>query len=263
MTADAVKALYNLGKSSTFAVRNADKTANGDYVRGLVTAGQTNNAIKAIATWDNAIGKKAGSYVNVVEHAAAPWDPKATKVCTATAAGAAAGKKTAAGLAAYGLKIASDYVNPLIVVSGGVKVANAKDKKTELINQGCAIGGMFAGEKTAYRLLTPEGRALIQDKTFAQKGPIKSLLNVMTKLDKYAANTKSSRFGRIAVPLLKSAAFVCTSVGSYAIGAEIADKINDARGVHPLIKKYEPTPQEVAKNDPPETDINQSLEYIS
>ena len=53
-----------------------------------------------------------------------------------------------------------------------------------------------------------------------------TLLKLMTKLDKYAANSKSSRFGRIAAPLLKSAAFVCTSVGSYAIGAEIADKIN-------------------------------------
>ena len=266
MAADAVTALYNLGKSFTFAKRNVDKTINGDPVRGLVAVAQVNNGIKAIATWDNAVGKTAGNCVNIVEKAAAPWVPEAEKVAKtgAAVAGAVAGKKTVAGLAAYGLKAASNCVNPLIVVSGGVKVANAKDKKTELINQGCAIGGMFAGEKTAYRFLTSEGRALIKDKKFAQKGPVKSLLNLMTKLDKYAANSKSSKFGRIAVPLLKSAAFVSTSVGCYALGSQLADKINEERGVHPLIKNNEHVQQAVAKNNPTETNPNnQFIEYIS
>ena len=284
MSLAAVASLYNLGKSSTFAVRNVDKTANGDYVRGLVAVAQANNGIKAMTEWNNIVGEQAKRYVNAIDKAAKPWD-LTTKTCNATvsgteaaAAGAAtagvataAGKRTFKGLAAYCLKTASNYVNPLIVISGGVKVATSNDKKTEAINQGCALGAMFTAEKTAYKFLTPEGRALIQNKNFAQKGPIKSVLNTMAKIDRYAAGTKSSRFGKIAIPLLKAATFVCASIGGYAIGSEIADKINEARGVktHALAKNNNPASNIAKKDNIMKENIiekdfeQQPLEYIS
>ena len=270
MTAEAVKDLYLCGKSLIFAKRNVDKTINGDPVRGLVAIAQVNNGVNAMSNWQNTVGRTAESYVNIVDRVAAPWEKGSGKVAEGAAltagagVGAAAGKKTAVGLAAYGLKIASKWVNPLIVISGGVKVARADDKKTETINQACAIGGMFAGEKTAYRLLTPEGRALIKDTKIAQKGLLKSILKTMEKIDKYAAASKSSKFGKIGIPLLKASAFVCASVGSYAIGAEIADQINDARGVHVLAKNSTSIQTAPENKDLLTEDTgNNSLEYIS
>ena len=277
MSLAAVASLYNLGKSSTFAVRNVDKTANGDYVRGLVAVAQANNGVKAIAEWNNVVGNEAKKYIDALDAAAKPWDVKAEKVtrtCSATAAEAGVasvtGKKTAKGLAAYCLKTASNWINPLIVVSGGVKVATAKDKKTEAINQGCALGCMFAAEKIAFRILDPKGRALIQNKSFVKNSPIRTFLGTMAKIDRYAAGTKSTKFGKIAIPLAKAAAFVCASVGGYATGAKIADKINEARGVHPLIKNHKPVtsvspaPVIAQKENLMEKDLEkQSLELIS
>ena len=107
--------------------------------------------------------------------------------------------------------------------------------------------------------------------TVAQKGPIKSVLNTMAKIDRYAAGTKSSRFGKIAIPLLKAATFVCASIGGYAIGSEIADKINEARGVktHALAKNNNPASNIAKKDNIMKENIiekdfeQQPLEYIS
>ena len=244
MTADLAISLYEVAKSSIFATRRTNKGINGDPTSFAVASAQITKAIKNTANWNNTIGNTAKTCVEALE--------------TASKA------KSLTGYLAKGLDIASGAVNPLIATTGVIKVACAKDKKTEAINQACALSGMFAAEKTVFRLLTPEGRALIQNTKIAQKGPVKSMLKAMNGLDRYATASKSSKFGKVAIPILKAATFVCASVSGYAIGAEIADKINNIRGIHPMTKNYEPVQHLSTKKDIIETDLKKEpLEYIS
>ena len=50
MTVALPTAIFNMARFGVFSARNADKTANGDLVRGAVTAGQAKNATAAVAS---------------------------------------------------------------------------------------------------------------------------------------------------------------------------------------------------------------------
>ena len=210
MSSEAAVALYDVGKSLIFAKRRVGKAVNGDPTSLAVAAAQVTKAVKSASNWNNSIGNAAKTCVNALE--------------TASKA------KTITGYAAKTLNFASGCINPLIATTGVIKVACAKDKKTEAINQGAALGVMFAAEGMAKKFLTEEGRKVLKKSCFYKNSKIiQGLHKFMGNIDKYAAAANSSNWGKIGIPLLKAAAFACISILGYSIGSKIADKINNAR----------------------------------
>ena len=120
--------MYSGVASGIFAIRNCDKTTNGDIGRLPVTVGQSAAVIKAGAQYNNAIAKPIKIILDTCDDIA-----KSDKVFNGL-------KKV--------VKFASDNVNPLIVASSGVKVALAdkEDRKSTLITEAGTIAGMFLGE---------------------------------------------------------------------------------------------------------------------
>lgn len=120
--------MYSGVASGIFAIRNCDKTTNGDIGRLPVTVGQSAAVIKASAQYNNAIAKPIKIILDTCDDIA-----KSDKVFNGL-------KKV--------VKFASDNVNPLIVASSGVKVALAdkEERKSTLITEAGTLAGMFLGE---------------------------------------------------------------------------------------------------------------------
>lgn len=120
--------MYSGVASGIFAIRNCDKTTNGDIGRLPVTVGQSAAVIKAGAQYNNAIAKPIKIILDTCDDIA-----KSDKVFNGL-------KKV--------VKFASDNVNPLIVASSGVKVALAdkEERKSTLITESGTLAGMFLGE---------------------------------------------------------------------------------------------------------------------
>ncbi len=120
--------MYSGVASGIFAIRNCDKTTNGDIGRLPVTVGQSAAVIKAGAQYNNAIAKPIKIILDTCDDIA-----KSDKVFNGL-------KKV--------VKFASDNVNPLIVASSGVKVALAdkEERKSTLITEAGTLAGMFLGE---------------------------------------------------------------------------------------------------------------------
>lgn len=120
--------MYSGVASGIFAIRNCDKTTNGDIGRLPVTVGQSAAVIKAGAQYNNAIAKPIKIILDTCDDIA-----KSDKVFNGL-------KKV--------VKFASDNVNPLIVASSGVKVvmADKEERKSTLITEAGTLAGMFLGE---------------------------------------------------------------------------------------------------------------------
>jgi len=119
--------VYSAVASGIFAVRNADKTSNGEVGRSAVALGQTAGVIQEIAKYDGIAAKTARSAVSVFSDLAKQH--KAFEY---------AGKVT---------QFAVNNVNPLICVSGGIKTAMSDDKVKTGITEVAALSTMFAGEE--------------------------------------------------------------------------------------------------------------------
>ncbi len=111
-----------------FAIRNIDKTTSGDLGRLPVAVGQTVNAIKAGAQFDNIFSKGTKKVITACDDLA-----KSDKVFNGIS---------------KSVKFVSNNINPLIVASSGLKVALAKkeDRKKVLIAETGCVAGMFLGE---------------------------------------------------------------------------------------------------------------------
>lgn len=118
--------MYSGVATSLFAIRNCNKTTNGDVGRLPVTVGQAASVVKAGAQCNSAISKPAKVVIDTCEQIA-----KTDKLFN--------------GISKV-VKFASDNVNPLIAASSGVKVIFADDKKTSLLTEGGCVAGMFLGE---------------------------------------------------------------------------------------------------------------------
>lgn len=57
--------MFSAVASGIFAVRNADKTKNGEVGRSVVTLGQTAGVVQEIAKYDNVFANTARSAVSV------------------------------------------------------------------------------------------------------------------------------------------------------------------------------------------------------
>ena len=120
--------MYSGVASGIFAIRNCEKTTNGDIGRLPVSIGQTAGVLKASAQYNNALSKQAKVVLNTFDEIA-----KSDKLFK--------------GLTKV-VNFAADNVNPLIVASSGVKVAMAdkEERKNTLITETGTLAGMFLGE---------------------------------------------------------------------------------------------------------------------
>jgi len=128
-----------------------------------------------------------------------------------------------------GANWAAKVINPLICVSGGVKVVMADDKTSEGIKQTAALSSMFAGEALARSILTEKGRRIFEKKALGQNTVAKKLVHWGRVLDNYKMRKCHLKGAKVIVPVAKALAFIGTSIASYSIGSMIGDTINEAR----------------------------------
>ena len=135
-------------RSLLFGARSGNKCVNeDDSIRGLISAGQGARACsegaKGTSIFARALGKTATAFNNMAKN-----------------------DKLMNGIGKT-VKFASDNVNPLIVLSSGIKVLKADDRQTEIITQGGCLAGMFAMEGWMAKHLDPLIDKLPINKKFA------------------------------------------------------------------------------------------------
>ena len=190
--------MFSAVASGIFAVRNADKTKNGEVGRSVVTLGQTAGIVQEVAKYDNVVANTARSAVSVFSNLA-----KQNKAFEY------AGKFT---------QFAVDNVNPLICASGVIKTAMAEDKVKTGVTEAAALSAMFAGEgliKLNYdkiassKAVKDAGMKLAENKTF------KPVFEYLSK------NKMGGKIGTV----VKGLAFVGGSMASYAVGQKFGEDI--------------------------------------
>lgn len=190
--------MYSAVASGIFAVRNVDKTANGDVGRSAVAYGQGAALVQEVAKYDGIIANSARSAVSVFSDMA-----KQNKAFEY------AGKIT---------KFAVNNVNPLICVSGALKTARSDDKVKTGITETAALTGMFAGEGLI-KLYYDKAIGSQTCKSFlAIASDNKFLKPVFEYLEKHKLKGK-------AAAIIKGVTFVAGSMSSYAVGNSMGDDI--------------------------------------
>lgn len=160
--------MSNAVSSLIFACRNVNKTENGEIGRAPVAAAQGINVLNQVSKYNKAIAKGTDAAVSVFENMA-----KQHKVVDYTV---------------KGVKWATRNVNPLICVSGGIKVLMSDDKPSAAIREGSALSVMFAGESIAKKVLPKLIEKIpVNSKTGAI---IQGLLFVGASIASYAAGEK-------------------------------------------------------------------------
>ena len=200
--------------TAIFDIRNVDKVGHGDTGRVGAVAAQTTNLVNAASQ----------SSIKPVQKAASQllgWVDDAGKFIGVANA---ASKVT---------NIASKAVNPLLCVASGVRVLKDDDQYAALIEEGCAMGAMFAGEKLFKTLIAnPVSQkeikttskwatkiaSTIQDATKNLKGAKKVLATIVADLALVGVSILSFDTGKKIGKIL-----------SGRDGEESQDKINTAQ----------------------------------
>ena len=183
----------NVASAAIFCVRRTKKVGRGDLENLPQALGQGRNVINSVMSIDTSLGKTAKSAVGVLE--------KASR------------QEKLLEYAGKGIKFASDYMNPLICVSAGIKVLKSDDKQSSLIKETAALSAMFAGEALMKKHM---------DKIVKIKG-----------IDKIAANviefSSKSKVRGLIPTIIKGVAFAVGSCTAYMIGQKagsfVADKV--------------------------------------
>ena len=114
--------------TAIFDIRNIGKVSHGDKGRIGAAAAQTTNLVNAASKSSiEPLQKGATTILNYVDDA-----------------GNLVGVTNAASKVT---SVASKAVNPLLCVASGMRVLNDEDQYAALIEESCAMGTMFAGEK--------------------------------------------------------------------------------------------------------------------
>lgn len=160
--------MSNAVSSLIFACRNVNKTENGEIGRAPVAAAQSINVLNQVSKYNKVIAKGTDAAVSVFEDLAKKSKP--------------------VDYAVKGVKWATKNVNPLICVSGGIKVAMSDDKSSAAIKEIAALSTMFAGETAAKKLLPK----IVEKLPVGHKvgGVIKGLLFVGASIASYSAGEK-------------------------------------------------------------------------
>ena len=136
----------------------------------------------------------------------------------------------------------ADHVNPVITAVSGVKVLCSDDKESALIEEGCALGGMFAFEGAAKNIL--ELPKIEKDKITGEKiskprvafyksnAMLKTQSAKMEKAVQEYCSTKKL-FNKISLKgapaVAKGLTFVTASISGWALGEKAGNKINELR----------------------------------
>lgn len=188
--------------STIFTYRNFEKTENGEIGRAPVFIGQAAGVLSEVAKYDNALAVGAKNVLSIFSDLA-----EGNKALTY------AGKFA---------KFASENVNPLIAVSGGVKVLMSEDKQSTAITEASALAAMFTGEglvKSNYDKIVNSNKM----KSFLNAKHIKPIVEFLEK--------KNIR--GVTGSILKGILFVAASMSSYEIGHIAGDKLAKQ------VKKYQ------------------------
>ena len=172
----------NIVSSAVFGVRNYNKGNDGHVVRYAVAAGQAKKVIDYVSQLDNVVGQTAK---------------------TATQALGAVSKESifleGCGNVA---KFSSSHINPLIIASAIVDIANSENKAETAVVSATSLGAMFACEKFMKQHLKDI------PKLECFKGIAKAITNA----------TKGTKYGKYVGPVLEGLAFVVGSCTAYSIG---------------------------------------------
>lgn len=198
----------NLCSTILFGLRNTDKTGKGDIGRLPVAAGQFYNAAHEIGRLNGQVGQSVSAFSSSSQFLSG------AKKCA---------------------EFAGKHINPLICVAGGIKVATAKDKDKEFVNQVCALGTMFAAEK-AYKALTDY--QTVKDtvkKVGIEDGVERAIKSNFVK----NINTKlGDRNVRIALNVLKGLGLFATSISAYSLGEKIAKHATNDKKLKKTKQEY-------------------------
>lgn len=192
--------MFSAVASGIFAVRNVNKTENGEVGRSAVALGQTAGVVQEIAKYDGAIANSARCAVSVFSDLAK--ENKAFEY---------AGKFT---------KFAVNNVNPLICASGAIKTAMSDDKVKTGITEAMALGAMFAGEGLTKRYYEKAINSDTCKSAIEKLSKTKGLNKIFEYLSKNKLNGKTGA-------IIKGLSFITASIASYNIGAYAGSKVAD------------------------------------
>ncbi len=184
--------------SSYFAVRNVDKTQNGEVGRSTVALGQAAGLVEDAAKGNSVFSGTARSIVSGCSNLAK--EHKAFKY---------AGKA---------IKFAADNVNPLICVSSVVKTAMSDDKVGTGITEIGALSAMFMGEGLVKNSYDKAVNSKACKNLLEKASKTKYIKPVFEYLEKHNLNGKAGT-------VIKGIVFVGASVGSYAVGQNLGENL--------------------------------------
>lgn len=168
--------------SAVFGVRNYNKGNDGHVVRYAVAAGQAKKVIDYVSQLDNVVGKT-------------------TKTATEAFGVASKGSIFLEGCGNVA-KFSSTHINPLIVASAIVDVANSENKTETAVVSATSLGTMFACEKFMKKHL----------KDIPKLKCFEKITEIVTKA------TKGTKYGKYVAPVLEGLAFVVGSCTAYSVG---------------------------------------------
>ena len=224
-------AVQGIAKNAVFSSRRTDRAVNADNVavslgNANVAAGQIKNAMEAADLL--AKGSKSGIFA-------------ACKGAKDAIVSMSEGSKVLQG-AGKVVEFTADHINPVITVVGGVKVLTADNKEDALTQEALALGGMFFAEGITKEALMMEKK--VKDPVTGKKVYVKRTKlydsnpmlkaqaeNIEKAINDYCSTKKL--FGKISMKhapnIGKALLFVGASIGGYAAGQALGEKINENR----------------------------------
>lgn len=185
--------------TAIFDIRNMNKASHGDTGRIGAVAAQTTNLVSAASKSSiEPVSKMANSVFNCVDDA-----------------GKIVGVTNAASKVA---NVASKAVNPLLCVASGMRVLKDDDQYAALIEEGCAMGSMFAAESLFKNLVANPA---------AQK-EIKTSTKWANKLANFVQDSTKNLTGgkKVAVAIAADLALVGVSIFSFGAGKKIGKMLS-------------------------------------
>ena len=124
--------------------------------------------------------------------------------------------------AGKGANFASKAVNPILCVASGARVLSAKDKKSALLQEAGAMGGMFLFEGIIKKNLGLNGKPAAYVNNKVLSGAAKAI-KTFAATNKFLKHIPTNRLTGI----LKAAIFVIGSCTGFALGGKLGKTVAD------------------------------------
>ena len=208
--------------SGIFFYRNmqkaTDTSENGEKSRGTVAFAQGAKIVEAVAKYNDETARTAKNALSIFDKYAKQYK--------------------AIDYAGKAVNWATHNVNPLICISGGIKVLTSDDKVHTGITQTGALAGMFLGEGL---MKLHMGKVINEENLLKLANKAKDI-NGLKKISN--ALIKSGNSGKI-TSIIKGLLFVCGSITSFNIGEKIGTNTADRICADLGIKKSKKIDQKV------------------